>query len=64
MTSWKTKGRYVTEPLNKVNSSYEKGSLNGTKSVSNDTSSEWTDPPIRKAKSRASIHKSAEEICY
>ena len=33
ITSWKTKSRYVAEPLNKVNSSYEKGSPCGTKGV-------------------------------
>ena len=41
MTSWKTKGRYVVESLKEVNSSYEKGSLSGTKNVPTDTSSEW-----------------------
>ena len=61
MTSWKTKSRYVTEPLNKVNSSYE-GSPNGNKKVPSDASSVQTETPLSKPKSRANIHKSSEQF--
>ena len=55
-------GRYIVEPLNKVNSTYKKGSLSGTKNFPNDTSSGKAKTPVRNSKSRASVHKSSEEF--
>lgn len=62
LTSWKAKGRYVVEPLNKVNSTYEKGSLSANKVVPTETSFEQAETPIRKVKLRLSVHKSAEKL--
>ena len=69
MTLWKKKSRYIAEPLNKVNSSYEKGSLSGTKNVPSGTKnvpSDATSVPteccIRKQKPRANIHKSSKQF--
>ena len=62
MTSWKMKSRCVAEPLNKVNSIYEKGTPSGTKKVPRDTLSVQTETPLRKPKSRANVHKSSEQF--
>ena len=39
MTSWKTKGKCVSEPFNRVDFCYDKAGPSGTKDVSSETSS-------------------------
>ena len=62
MTSWKTKGRYVAEPLNFVNHRYEQAGPSGTKDILSDISSEHNEKPPRKRETKANIHKLAEEL--
>ena len=40
MTSWKTKGKYVSKPLNCVDLCYDKAGHSGNKGVPSETSSE------------------------
>ena len=61
-TSWRVKGRYVAEPLNKVNTNYEKGSYSGTKDYLPDNSSVQENIPMRKTRAEANIHKSTEQF--
>ena len=62
MTSRKTKRKYVTELLNRVNFCYDKASPSGTKDIPSETSSEQANMPIQKEKSKSNIHKSATEL--
>ena len=62
MTSWKMKGKYVSEPLNPVDLRYDQEGPSGTKNVPSETSSEQIATPVRKEKPRTNIHKSAEEL--
>ena len=61
-TSWRVKGRYVAEPLNKVNTTYEKGSSSGTKDNLTDNSSVQENTLVRKTRAKVNVHKSAEEF--
>ena len=48
MTSWKTKGKYISEPLNRVNPCYDQAGPSGTKDVSSETFSEENKMSVRK----------------
>ena len=62
MTSWKTKGKYVSEPLNSVDFHYDQAGPSGTKDILSETSSEQHKKPVRKEKPRTNIHKLVEEL--
>ena len=48
MNSWKSKGKYVSKPLNRVNNSYDEAGPGSTKKVSSESSLEKNKIPNRK----------------
>lgn len=62
MTSLKSKGKYDSEPLNRISNGYDMAGPSGTKDVSSESSFEKHNLPQRKAKPKAPILKSIEEI--
>jgi len=73
-TSWKTKGRYVPEPLNKLDN-FDLPSTSGIKDVpeekgvpaekltpSSETSSVQSEPADKKQKQKANIHRQPKQV--
>ncbi|XP_052626733.1 uncharacterized protein LOC111909749 [Lactuca sativa] len=62
MTSWKTKGKYVSKPLNRVDLRYDQAGPSGMNDFPSETYSKQQETPDGKEKHKFNVYMFAEEI--